>query len=87
MKKIFVTATLVFSSLLAHSTLAQEAETDLFNLCSKFPQNSKCKNFDAPMALENRDGEKASCQLILGDFQNQGLIYFDNDRHIVIRNL
>ncbi|MEM8721031.1 MAG: Crp/Fnr family transcriptional regulator [Cyanobacteria bacterium P01_G01_bin.39] len=24
---------------------------------------------------------------ILGDFQNQGLIYFDNDRHIVIRNL
>ncbi|MEM7592333.1 MAG: Crp/Fnr family transcriptional regulator [Cyanobacteria bacterium P01_A01_bin.83] len=24
---------------------------------------------------------------ILGDFQNQDLIYFDNDRHIVIRNL
>jgi len=24
---------------------------------------------------------------ILGDFQNQGLIYFDQDRHIVIKNL
>lgn len=68
MRKNLLTATLVLSSLLSSSSLAQEAEIDRFTLCSKFPQNSKCENFEA-IVLDERPGEKASCQLSLGDFQ------------------
>ena len=66
MNKILFTGALVFSSLLSPSSLAQEV--DLFDLCSKFPQNSKCENFEAPIPLSTRAGEEASCQLLLGNF-------------------
>lgn len=69
MNKILLTTTLLLNSLLSPLSLAQETEIDLFTLCSKFPQNSKCKNFDAPIPLKERAGEEASCQLFLGDFQ------------------
>ena len=76
MKKILLTATLVLSSLLSSSSLATE-EVDLFSLCSKFPQNSKCKNFEAPIPLKERVGEEASCQLFLGDFQKNAACKID----------
>lgn len=76
MNKILFTGALVFSSLLSPFSLAQE-EIDLFTLCSKFPQNSKCKNFEAPISLSTRPGEEASCQLFLGDFQNNAACKID----------
>lgn len=38
-------------------------EVDLFSLCSKFPHNSKCKGYEAPVSLKNRPGDKAKCFL------------------------
>ncbi|VEP18870.1 Pentapeptide repeat protein [Hyella patelloides LEGE 07179] len=68
-KKILFISTLVLSSFLSPSIFAQEAEVDLFTLCSKFPHNSKCKDFEAPIPLKERAGEAANCQVFLGDFQ------------------
>lgn len=42
--------------------LIQASDTDrLFSLCSKFPHNSKCKNYQAPIPLKSRSGEEALC--------------------------
>lgn len=76
MKKILLTTTLVLSSLLSSSSLAQE-EVDRFTLCSKFPQNSKCENFEAPILLKDRTGEEASCQMFVGDFQKNAACKID----------
>lgn len=47
-------------SLATHLAQAESGE-ELFTLCSKFPFNSKCKGYKAPISLENRSGEKAQC--------------------------
>ena len=44
-------------------TFADDSE-DLFQLCSKFPFNSRCEGYDAPIPLDNRLGEEAKCLLI-----------------------
>lgn len=41
---------------------ASEAD-ELFSLCSKFPYNSKCKDYTLPIPLKNRSGEEALCLL------------------------
>lgn len=46
---------------LATNLVQAKAGDDLFSLCSKFPYNSKCKGYEAPIPLENRSGEKAQC--------------------------
>ena len=69
MKKVLFATAFLASSLLSIPISAREPEIDLFTLCSKFPQNSKCKNFEAPIPLEERDGQEASCRFVLGDFQ------------------
>lgn len=39
----------------------QASEMDeLFSLCSRFPHNSKCKDYTAPIPLKNRSGEEVS---------------------------
>ena len=49
-------------SLIAPIELIQANEADrLFSLCSKFPHNSKCKNYQAPIPLKSRSGEEALC--------------------------
>lgn len=51
-------------SLAVPTSLAQASEADeLFSLCSKFPHNSKCKDYTAPISLQKRSGEKALCLL------------------------
>jgi uncharacterized protein YjbI with pentapeptide repeats len=70
MKKLLLTTTLIISSLLSQSSLAQEEVTpDLYNLCAKFPLNTKCKGIEVPISLKDRMGETASCQFLLGEFQ------------------
>jgi uncharacterized protein YjbI with pentapeptide repeats len=70
MKKLLLTATLIISSLLSQSSLAQEEiAPELYELCAKFPLNTKCKEIEVPISLKDRMGETASCQLFLGEFQ------------------
>ena len=59
-KQLLITLT-ILGSLFHSYSFAQEIDNDLFNLCSKFPLNSKCKNYEAPIPLENRVGEQAQC--------------------------
>ena len=40
-----------------------KAEVNLFSLCSKFPHNSKCTGYEAPVSLKSRLGDKAQCFL------------------------
>ena len=54
----------LFLSIVVPTKLAQASEADeLFSLCSKFPYNSKCKDYKVPISLQNRSGEKALCLL------------------------
>lgn len=62
--KIYLLAfSILFSTQFALSTNIVKAEdgNDLFNLCSKFPHNSKCQGYEAPIPLENRSGNQAKC--------------------------
>lgn len=43
---------------MAQSDLSSE---ELQNLCSNFPMNSQCEGYDAPVALDDRDGEEMTC--------------------------
>ncbi len=44
--------------------LVEAGEADkLYNLCSKFPYNSRCEGYEVPVSLENRSGKKAKCLL------------------------
>ena len=61
MKKQLLTTTLILASLFPPYSVAQETEIDLFNLCSKFPLNSKCKGYEAPISLKIRPGDQAQC--------------------------
>lgn len=38
-----------------------EIDPELFEFCSKSPQNSKCEGFTPPVSLEDRPGEDAQC--------------------------
>ena len=63
--KITLTFSMLASTLLlltSNAVLAQEGD-ELFDLCSKFPQNSKCQDYTAPVSLEDRPGEAAQCML------------------------
>ena len=56
---------LLSTQLIATNTAKAEDGNDLYNLCSKFPYNSKCEGYEAPIALKDRLGEDAQC-LITG---------------------
>ncbi|MBW4605019.1 MAG: pentapeptide repeat-containing protein [Calothrix sp. FI2-JRJ7] len=43
---------------------AQNREVDLYNLCSKFPHNSRCKGYSIPISLEKRSGDKGECSTV-----------------------
>ena len=48
----------------AVTKLVRAEESDkLYNLCSKFPYNSQCKDYKAPIPLDKRPGKKARCLL------------------------
>jgi len=72
MNKQLLTAALILGLLFPNSSLAQDEEVnlaDLYRLCSRFPYNSKCKGFEIPITLKNREGNKASCQLRNGNYK------------------
>lgn len=39
----------------------EETGEERYSLCSKFPNNSKCEGFTAPVSLKTRSGEKGQC--------------------------
>jgi uncharacterized protein YjbI with pentapeptide repeats len=54
-----LTITLVLTS---EFSLAQEKNAqEIYNLCSKFPLNSRCEGIDKPIALKARNGEEVVC--------------------------
>lgn len=64
------------SALTAQFSLAQTAENsnELFELCSKFPNNTKCKGIEVPIPIEERSGEEVNCNFRFdpGDFNQEG---------------
>ena len=69
MNSKIVAAALFFAATLSPTATAQE-EVDRFSFCSRFPQNSKCEGFEAPVPLESRSGEETSCQLAVGEHRD-----------------
>ena len=54
---------ILFSTQFALSTSIVNAQdgNELYNLCSRFPLNSKCKGYEAPISLKDRLGIEAKC--------------------------
>ncbi|NJL20901.1 MAG: hypothetical protein HC895_08930 [Leptolyngbyaceae cyanobacterium SM1_3_5] len=44
----------------------QAQESELIELCSRFPQNSRCEGLDIPVPLESRPGTEVTCSLEFG---------------------
>ncbi len=64
MKTYLLALSILLSTQLISSNFVRAGEgDDLFNLCSKFPYNSKCKGYEAPIPLDNRLGEESQCLL------------------------
>ena len=63
MKIYLLVFSILFSTQFVLITNIVKAEDgdDLFNLCSRFPHNSKCQGYEAPISLENRSGNEAKC--------------------------
>ncbi len=63
MKIYHLAFSILFSTHFALLTKIVKAEdgNELFNLCSRFPHNSKCEDYEAPIPLKNRLGDKAKC--------------------------
>ena len=61
-KKYLLAFPILLSTLLVlPQTIRAEQQADLFSLCSKFPHNSRCKDYKPPISLDTRLGEKAKC--------------------------
>lgn len=54
------------------STYALE-EIDLYQLCSSFPLNSKCKGYEAPIPLDKREGKTGDCTLKNNEGESRGI--------------
>ena len=52
---------------------------DLQNLCSKFPLNSRCEGYKAPISLDNRLGKKAKCLFSGDEKSTRCKVYVTND--------
>lgn len=51
---------------------AKEQEVDIYNLCSKFPHNSRCKGYTIPISLEKRAGDKGECYTVFDNTKQTG---------------
>ncbi|GAB1542511.1 hypothetical protein NUACC21_51850 [Scytonema sp. NUACC21] len=48
---------------------AENREQEFYNLCSKFPHNSRCQGYDVPVPLENRPGDRGECSVLSDDIE------------------
>ncbi|MBD3881531.1 pentapeptide repeat-containing protein [Phormidium tenue FACHB-886] len=63
--------------ILGAPAIAQSSDDDLrelYNLCSRFPYNSKCEGYDIPIPLAYRTGDEVRCTVALyeGDQKQRG---------------
>lgn len=73
--KILASIMLLASILIANPTSAQPEEInrlELYNLCSKFPFNSRCKGLETSAPLDELIGEKAGCLFQTGNNKQGG---------------
>lgn len=74
--KLRTVATILFLApiLLVSSARAQEEMDlrELYNLCSRFPYNSRCEGLDIPIPLDERAGDEASCSLAVNHTYQTG---------------
>ena len=65
MKNKLLTTALCFISLFLPKSILAQQETmnmgEIYNLCSRFPHNSRCKGFEIPIPLKERSGETVGC--------------------------
>jgi uncharacterized protein YjbI with pentapeptide repeats len=69
---VLLLTTMVLST---SSVLAQNEDMnlrELYQLCSRFPYNSRCEGLDIPIPLDERMGEEASCVLRNGLLRESG---------------
>jgi uncharacterized protein YjbI with pentapeptide repeats len=68
MKYKFLTlACLIITSVLTSELSLAQNQTDaeeLYELCSKFPMNGKCKGVGAPISLKERKGTEVNCKFV-----------------------
>ncbi|EKV02825.1 putative low-complexity protein [Leptolyngbya sp. PCC 7375] len=55
---------------------ASDIDAELYNLCSKFPFNSRCEGYEIPVPLENRGGSGGECSLVFGDVDQSSACKF-----------
>ncbi len=48
------------------------SEVELYSLCSRFPFNSRCEGYEAPVSLQQRKGSPAACILALEEADYSG---------------
>lgn len=67
-------ATVPLSTILLGSYTPAEAseEVDRYTLCSKFPLNSRCEGYEAPVSLKQRSGDEGLCSLIYSEIDLSG---------------
>lgn len=67
-------ATVPLSTILLGSYTPAQAseEVDRYTLCSRFPLNSRCEGYEAPVSLKQRSGDEGFCSLISGEIDLSG---------------
>ena len=51
----------------------EDVSPEIYNICSKFPNNSKCEGIEVPIPLEERSGEKVNCNFVFDPgFEQKG---------------
>ena len=75
-KFLTLTSIALISIFTPQSTWSQTEENsrEIYQLCSKFPNNSKCKGIEVPIPLKERSGEKVGCDFVFdpGEFEQKG---------------
>lgn len=60
---ILGTVLLVTPLILMNPLHSSESEVELYRFCSRFPFNSRCKDYKIPLSLETREGVRGECSL------------------------
>ncbi|MBE7385686.1 MAG: pentapeptide repeat-containing protein [Leptolyngbya sp. SIO1E4] len=64
---------------------ASDIDAELYNLCSRFPHNSRCEGYEIPVPLENRQGNEGECLLAFGDSgQSSACKFAVNDENLIL---
>lgn len=73
MRLLIISLTLLIATLAGLPPIKAEpvSEVDRFELCSKSPQNSQCKNYQVPIALDDRSGEAGACVVTVNSVESK----------------